>query len=197
MQKGYKHLFIDLETTGLDEKIHHPWQISGVITDSDLVELESFDFIFTPTSLEHIDDDSLEKCRTNVEALKLHKMSSADAYQALLDVMSKHVSRYDKTDKFITVAYNAEFDKKFLRAFFDSHNDSYFGSWFWHPFICAMQVAAYFTSNVRGSIPNFKLGTLCQCAGLGWDESRAHDGLYDVRQTMKLYKYLREYTPTL
>jgi exonuclease I len=54
-----------------------------------------------------------------------------------------------------------------------------------------------FLIDVRGALPNFKLETLCQSAGLGWDPARAHDAQYDITQTIKLYKYLRENTRIL
>jgi exodeoxyribonuclease I len=196
MKRGYRHIFIDTETTGLDE-FHHIWQISAIITDENLVQLEQFDIKFRPADTRHVSVGALEKSRMTVEDLESLELSAHDAYLEFIAFLERHVARYDKTDKLIGVAYNAEFDVKFLRKFFETNADNYFGSWFWHPFVCAMQAAAYFTAHVRGSLPNFQLGTLCKCAGLGWDDNFAHDGLYDVKKTVELYKYLREFTPQL
>ena len=57
---GYKYCFIDVETTGLDRKLHNIFQISGVILDCDLKEIESFDLKFKPHSLEHTEQGALD-----------------------------------------------------------------------------------------------------------------------------------------
>jgi len=53
-----------------------------------------------------------------------------------------------------------------------------------------MQSVAWCLAEIRPTIPNFQLGTLCEAAGLGWDESLAHDALYDVRKTIDIFKDL-------
>jgi hypothetical protein len=40
------------------------------------------------------------------------------------------------------------------------------------------------------------LGTVCQAAGITWDESAAHDAKYDIDKTIELYKYARSIIPT-
>jgi len=194
---GYRYCIIDCETTGLDRKLNNIFQLSGIITDPDLNILEKFDFRFQPFSLEHIDPGSTEKTGMTLEKLEALEMTAPQAYVGFIEVLSRHCNKFNKADKLHFVAYNAQFDADFIREFFSKNDDNYFGPWFWTPPICVMQATAYFAQRVRGAFPNFKLGTICKCAGLGWDESAAHDALYDVEKTLELFKYLKDYTPTL
>ena len=187
---GYKYCFIDVETTGLDRKQHNIFQISGAIHDENLNELENFDLRFRPFSLECYEQGALDATGMTLDDLQHLPMSSYEAYKTLIQILSRHCNKYDKKDKLHFVAYNAAFDNDFLREFFAKHDDSYFGSWFWNPSICVMNAAAWFTQRVRGAFPNFKLGTICECAEVGWDEAKAHDAQYDIQQTVALFKYL-------
>lgn len=194
---GYKHFFLDVETTGLDANHNEIFQISGILTDQNLNVLESCDYRFRPFSLECVQEEALIKTGMTLESLSNLPMSAREAYVQLIEMMSKHCDKFDKKDKFHFVAYNAKFDVEFIRKFFEKNGDQFFGSWFWNPPICVMQAAAWMTMRVRGALPNFKLGTLCQCAELGWDESAAHDATYDISKTLELFRYLRRDIPQL
>jgi DNA polymerase-3 subunit epsilon len=194
---GYKLFFLDVETTGLDSLHNDIFQISGIVTDPQLNVLEKIDLRFQPLSLEHVQPEALTKTRMTLESLSELSMTSADAYTAIIECLSRHCDRYDKKDKLHFVAYNAKFDVEFIRVFFQKHGDQFFGSWFWNPPICVMQAAAWMTMRVRGALPNFKLETLCKCAELGWDDSLAHDASYDISQTLELFRYLRQDIPQI
>ena len=194
---GYKHFFLDVETTGLDSRLNNIFQISGVLTDAQLNPLETVDWRFRPFSLEHVEPEALTKTGMTLDSLAALPLSAGEVYVNLISILERHCDRFDKKDKLHFVAYNAKFDVDFMRAFFDKNGDQYFGSWFWNPPICVMQAAAWMTMRVRGALPNFKLGTLCECAELGWDEAAAHDASYDIHKTLELYRYLRRDIPQL
>jgi DNA polymerase III alpha subunit (gram-positive type) len=196
---GYKKAYIDIETTGTDRKLHHIFQLSGAITDENDVVLEEFDFRFRPHELIRLNLDAvaIEHTGMTYEKLEALPMSSAQAFEAFIGVLARHCNRFDKKDKMQFIAYNAKFDDDFLRVWFELNGDSYYGSWFWSPPICVMMIAAFFLIDHRGALPNFKLGTLCQAAGLGWEEDKAHDAQYDIKKTRELFHYLRENTKVL
>jgi DNA polymerase III alpha subunit (gram-positive type) len=194
---GYIKCIIDTETTGTDRKINEIWQISGCLRANDGRILEWFDYKFRPLSLEGLTDEALEKTNMTREKLMSFEMSAREAYEAFVAMLGRHCNKFDKKDKMQLVAYNAGFDSEFLREFFAKMGDNYFGSWFFNPAICVMQAMAMFLLDHRGALPNFKLETLCQSAGLGWDETKAHDALYDVHQTARLFDYVRENTRIL
>lgn len=193
---GYFKCFIDTETTGVDRKLNHLFQISGAILDKDDEILERFDFKFTPFSLEHVSKEALEK--TGMTITQLSEFGDPrKAYSDFTTMLGKYCNKFDKADKMQMIAYNANFDSDFLREFFTLNGDNYFGSWFWNPPLCVMQMMAWITIRVRGSLPNYKLGTLCQAAGLGWDESKAHDAQYDIDKTIALYRYGIKMMPSI
>lgn len=194
---GYKHFFLDVETTGLDININDIFQISGIITDHDLNVLETCNYRFRPFSLNSVQEEALIKTGMTVESLQSFDMTAGHAYHSLIEMLSRHCDKYNNKDKLHFVGYNSKFDAEFIRKFFEKNGDQFFGSWFWNPPICVMQAAAWMTMRVRGALPNFKLSTLCQCAELGWDESQAHNAEYDIHQTLQLFKYLRKDIPQL
>ena len=194
---GYKHVFLDVETTGLDTRSNNIFQICAIITDPQYNILEKIDLKFRPFSLDVVSEEALAKTGMTIESLTDLEMSAREAYVALIEFLSRHCDRYNTADKMHFVGYNVRFDYDFMREFFVKNGDSYFGSWFWNPAICVMQAAAWMTMRVRGALPNFKLETLCKCAELGWDDSGAHDANYDITQTLELFKYIRNDIPQL
>ena len=149
---------------------------------------------FKPFSMDNVQDGALKVTGESIESLNSLELTSKDAYDKFVSFLDSHCDRYDKLDKLQLVAYNAPFDSEFLRSFFTKNDDKYFGSWFWFPALCVMQAAAWLVKDDRRVFQNFKLGTLCECAGLDWDEDGAHDAMYDVEQTLNLYKYLVKQT---
>jgi DNA polymerase III alpha subunit (gram-positive type) len=194
---GYKHFFLDVETTGTDRALHNIFQISGILTDENYNILEECNLMFRPYSLEHWEQGALDKTGMTLDDLAHLECTSEDAYIQLSQLLSRHCNKFDKKDKIHFVAYNAAFDADFIRAWFAKHGDNYFGSWFWHPQICVMGMMTWLTQRVRGALPNFKLSTLCQCAEIEWDESKAHDAKYDIKKTMELFMYAKEFMPYL
>ena len=194
---NHKMCFLDCETTGVDRKLHNIFQLSGIITDFELNELERFNFKFKPMSLDHVESGAMTITGMTIEQLESLEMTGPEAYSELCQVLSRHCNKYDKKDKMHFVAYNVGFDSEFVREFFIKNGDNYFGSWFWVPGICVMQAAAWFTQRVRGALTNFKLGTLCKSAEIDWDDNTAHDAMYDIEKTIQLFKYIRDFTPSL
>jgi len=194
---GYKCAFIDTETTGLDRHNHNIFQLSGIITDPDLNVLEKFNFKFQPFDIDNFEQEAIDRTGVNKEDLRNLEMIAPEAYQEFIKVLSRHCNKYDKTDKLQMIAYNSVFDSDFLREFFIKNGDNYYGSYFWNPAICVYQASAWFAMRVRGAFTNFKLKTLCVSAGIKWDDDKAHDAMYDVEQTLELFKYIKEYVPSL
>lgn len=195
--KGYKKCFIDTETTGVDRKLNHIFQISGCIEDTDGSILEEFNLEFRPHSLESVSQEAFDKTGVTYEELASRETTAAMAYKAFVAILGRHCNKFDRADKMQFIAYNAGFDSDFLREFFLIHGDEYYGSWFFFPQICVCQAMGMFLLDHRSALPNFKLETLCQAAGFTWDETKAHDAMYDIAMTRKLFHYLRKHTRIL
>jgi DNA polymerase III alpha subunit (gram-positive type) len=191
---GYKLCFIDVETTGTDPKRHNIFQLSARITDSTAENvLDQINLTFVPHSLDEYENGALEKTGYSLDDMRNLSMSSEEAYSKFVTFCDAHVSRFDKKDKMHFVAYNAQFDSNFVREWFAKNGNPYYGSYFWNPPLCVMIGAAWLTQGVRGALPDFKLGTLCQSAELGWNEDHAHDASYDINKTVELYRYLNQF----
>ena len=183
-----KELFLDTETTGLSQK-SGLYQIGGIIRYGNTYE--EFEF-----NCDIFEDDEI-----NPEAIKMAKISIKDlakfpspeeTYFKLLETLGRHVDKFNKTDKFIAIGYGVEFDMKVLRRWFEGMGDQFFGSWFWTPWICVMSLAAQRFKEVRPTMPNFKLKTVLEKAGIYFDDDKLHSALYDAKKAMELYDWLTQ-----
>ena len=137
-----KLLFIDVETTGTDPMRHGLTQISGCVQIGDEV-VESFDYYVRPYPQDVIEDAALDV--TGIDRRQLLAPDHPDfmavpgqdfedphfIYAGLVVMLGKYVNKYDKSDKFHFVGYNAHsFDMPFMRRFWEKNSDKFFGSWF-------------------------------------------------------------------
>jgi DNA polymerase-3 subunit epsilon len=181
-----KLFFLDIETTGVRYWKNGIHQISGCIEiDGELKE--SFDFKVCPFKDAIIENDALATSHVTREQI-LNYPPMFDVYMNLSTLLSKYVDKYNKTDKFFLVGYNcASFDNQFLRAWFVQNGDNYFGSWFWSSTLDVMVLAAEYLKHRRHAMIDFKLKTVAAELGIDVDESRLHDGSYDIELTRRIY----------
>jgi len=185
-----KRVFIDVETSGLDEREHGIIQVSGKITEDDKNIAE---FNFTPRlyTTDIFDKRSIESHGISEEvARSKERMSPSIIYHELKDTFNSIVGRYNRKDKMFFIAYNATFDDRFMRALWDKNEDKYYGSLFWWPPIDLASIAGHYLAKIRATLPNFKLKTSAKVLGISIDESRLHDSMYDIEITEEIYKKL-------
>ena len=194
-----KLVFIDVETTGVDPERNGVTQISGCVQIGDSVS-EYFDYYVRPYPTDQIEDAALEVtgidrrqflAESDPNCLKVEGQLFEDpqtVYKQLVEMLGRHVNKFDKTDKFQFVGYNSHsFDMPFIRKFWEKNNDRYFGSWFWYPCLDVMLLWAQILQPVRSELTNFKLMTIAAYAGIEIDESRLHDAQYDIELTRNLW----------
>ena len=174
-----KKIFIDTETTGLNPKKNGILEIGCIIEINNSVEAE-FVIECSPFKGDEISDKALEVNHIPKDTL-YKRLSPVDAYHDFVSVLSKHVDRFNKRDKFFFFAYNAPFDSNFLREFFLKNNDVYFGSYFFYPPIDVAVLAAIYLGDERARMPNFKLTTVAPMLGIDIDMEKAHGALYDTK----------------
>lgn len=185
-----KLIYIDVETTGI------PCPNSGLIQLAGLIEIsgevrESFDYRIRPFPDDAVSDEALAVNGLTREEIEEYEDPEA-VFRAFINLLDGYVDRYDRADKFQFVAYNATFDADHLRAWFEKNGDKFYGSWFWHPPIDVMGLAAVMLMRRRAELVNFKLPSVAQTLGLDVDEGRAHDAQYDISLTREMFRLLRE-----
>jgi len=183
-----KLLFLDVETTGLEAPRSGLIQLAGIIeTDGRLSE--TFNFRVRPFAGDEISDEALRVTRVSRLDIAEHPPPE-QVFLRFTNLLERYVDRYNRSDKFHVVAYNAAFDHSHLRSWFEKNGDRFFGSWFWHPPIDVMGLAAAALMKNRCTIGSFKLTSVAAAMGLPVDDAQAHDALYDIRLTRSLYHAL-------
>jgi DNA polymerase-3 subunit epsilon len=178
----YKLFTFDLETTGVIPSKNHIWQLAyRMYVNKELVEEKNLKF--APVSLDDHNPKAIEMSGLELEEMAALPMSAAQAFAELKADLDHHVDPYNKNDKFIIAGYNVHFDEAFLRAFFNHMGNKWYGAYFWSGRICALTLAQVILKESRHLMPNFQLSTVAARLGFDVDESKAHDGLYDLTMT--------------
>lgn len=181
-----KFLWIDVETGGLDPKVNGPHQVAGqVVIDGITVDEFNLKFQFCPGV--KVEQDALDVSGLTVDQVAARKMTSKQAYSELNRKLCSYVNKYDKQDKFVFCAYNANFDAQFIYEWFARHGNPYFfglchGGAYFDPLNLAL--LAEIKAKKKLFIPNRKLQTVADYLGIKLDN--AHDALADIRATREV-----------
>lgn len=179
-----KLIFIDVETTGIATNAGLI-QLAGVIDIAGQPK-KYFDYLIRPFADDTISDDALAVTGSTREQL-MHYPEPMEVYQKFIRLLEQHVDKYNRNDKFHFIGYNARFDADHLRAWFKKNGDKYYGSWFYFPPIDVMNLAAVSLMHERSKLPDFKLTTVAKVCGLDFDPAGAHDALFDIKLTERLF----------
>lgn len=187
-----KDIFIDVETTGLNTNTCAIWQLSGII-EIDGIERETFNLFARPDPDQTITLAAMGATGYSLEKLMKHNLSQEELYIKFLDILDSYINKFDKNDKFNFIGYNSHsFDSNFIRRLFTRNNNNFYGSYFYHPSIDVMILAAFAAIGQRDKLSDFKLTTVAESLGLTVDVANAHDAQYDVKLTKDIYKLIQE-----
>lgn len=123
--------------------------------------------------------------------IKKQLLIKNNIYSNLISFLDSVINKYDKTDKADFIAYNAKFDTDFIRELFLQNGNKFYGSYFYTPPICVMQLAKYKLRNKKRP-ENYKLSTICKYMGIKVFENNLHSALYDIQITKELYNKLNK-----
>ena len=179
-----KSIFLDLETTGVDYMKHGIYQIGGIIRYDNVYE--EFEYNCDIFSDDEINLEAFINAKIIPEDLRKYP-DPYETYLQFTNLLLKHIDKYNKKDKFIFTNFGAEFDSKFLRRWFESNGDDFYGSYFWHPPLEVQSLAMEYLKDKRAKMPNFKLSTVCKELGIHVDERKTHTALYDAKLAMQAY----------
>jgi DNA polymerase III epsilon subunit-like protein len=183
-----KFCFIDCETTGTDKKKHGLIQFAGkIVVDGKIVD--SFNITAAPFPDDVIDAEALAVNGLTEMIIRSYQTPKA-AYRQFIDIISKHCDRYHRQDKMHFTGWNADFDADFVREFFEKNGDPYFGSWFWYPILDVSKLAGLQLAPRRHEMVNFRLTQVAHFLQVDVDEAKAHDAMYDIDLTMRIFLFL-------
>lgn len=180
-------VFFDVETTGVNPKLHCIHQIAGLIeVDGEIVE--QFDIKARPHPKAKIEPEALKICGvTEAQLMKYPPFETA--YKKLILILSKYIDKFDTKDKAHLVGFNNRFfDDVFLRVFFELNNDLYIGSWFYTDSLDCIVLASQYLLERRANMPNFKQMSVAKELGIVVDKAKLHDAFYDVQLTRQIYR---------
>lgn len=190
-----KILFYDLETTGIHPETASIIQLAGIMTEltesNEIKPLGGFNYTMKPRTGREVDLSALDINGFTMEELATFQ-DDREVFEKFTKFLNKHIDQFNKVDKAILAGYNnTHFDTDFLRQWFiDNNNNNYFGSYFWSNSIDVMPEASRYFVHYRPALLNFKLGTVAKAMGIETDKSSLHDGLYDIKLTLLMFKKL-------
>lgn len=180
-------LFVfDLETTGTDSKKHGIHQISGeIIIDGEV--RERFDYKVLPAHGAEYDPKALAVCGLTEDIIRSYP-HMLTVYPSVLSMLCKYIDMGDDQDKFFIVGYNVNFDAAHFVQWFRVNNGfKHFKNLFWFNVIDVMVLATVHLMHRRHIIDNFKQGTVAKYLGIEVDDSKLHDGVYDIYILLQIY----------
>jgi len=181
-----KLLFLDTETTGLDPLKNGVIQIAGII-EIDGVVIQEFDYKVKPFQKDVVDLKALKVNGRTIDEIAGFSLP-VDVYRDIMEIFTRHIDKYDKTDKFSLVGQNVHFDYDFLNEFFKKCGSPFLYAYIDYHMIDVITATALFTIAGKMHLQNMKLKTVCDHFGIPLE---AHDALEDVRATrLVFHRYL-------
>ena len=176
-----KILNFDIESTGLDPVKNDIIQLAAIVEiDGNVVD--EININMQPFSYENIEPEALKISHTTVDDLRGY-MPAIEAYDKFIELLSKHIDKFNKADKFLPCAYNGSFDLNFVNQWFVKNGDKYFGSWQNWQLLDPLPIFRMMGYLEMLDVPNYKLETIANYYGIEID---AHDALSDIRATREL-----------
>lgn len=184
-----KVLWFDLETTGIDP------ERNGIIQFAALVEIhgevvDSLEIKLQPHQGALISKEALVVNGVSEEDIRGF-MRHDEAFRHIDAFLSRHVSRFDRNDKFYPAGYNVQFDLEFLSRMFKRYDQYGIGTFVNWRRIDPLPLLYYMEYIDKISLDNYKLQTVCDYFGIPLNS--AHDAMADVKATRELMKHIREY----
>jgi DNA polymerase III epsilon subunit-like protein len=183
------YIFLDTETGGLDCRKHALTQIAAVAVKGDTFEkIDLMSCFIQPYGNYEYDPEALKYTGVSFNDLE-NGVTIHEAVNEFIDLLKKaDLNPRNKGSKPILVAYNSAFDKGFITQMFEFTKKmgeleklTYGSKDFYGHYQPEMLDAIFYTKAAFGNdpdIPNFKLGTCMEKAGL--DLNDAHVALNDT-----------------
>lgn len=189
-----KILFFDTETTGLDFEQSAIIQVGAILDDFDTKSTAKMNIKIKPHEGAVIEDGALKVNGTTREELESpDRVEPNVAYKELMSVCG-FPHRVRPHNRVFLCGYNIlGFDIPMLYKLAHRSGDEYPHGKFHWPGIDVAPLVSFYLGMKRMSLPNFRLMTVAKALGIPVNEEEAHDALYDVEITRKIYYKLSKY----
>jgi DNA polymerase-3 subunit epsilon len=181
MKKNY--FYVDTETTNTDPRT------GAVIGIGAVCNGEEFHTLIKPHEGAVVAHKALD-----VNGLTITELETAptnkEAVGMLCSFLEKSVDKYDKTDKLIMAGFNVGFDDRFLRSLFQLAGNPFLGAYKWSTLYDVQVPAIAYLQPERGSMENFKLGTVAKQLGIDMAGRKLHTALDDIKLTIEVDEIL-------
>lgn len=182
-----KLFFFDVETTGLDSRIHAITEFAFIYRSP--TQRITGSYKMCPHKGAQIDMAALSVTGTSYTKL-IKRPDPAYIFGKFIDTIDSVIDKYDTQDKVYPVAYNGHFDYDFLRQWFEHNKNPYCGSYFNNRVIDPLALLRYIDYRGLIALPSYKLSAVCEHFGVPLD--KAHTALADVEALEKLFDLLNE-----
>lgn len=188
-----KFCFVDCETTGLEEKLNDVIELYAEIDGAVFHEYAR------PGRPENVSPEALACNGFTLEQI-MGFQPQEEMFAKLIAYLEMNIGHPRHPNKAIFVAFNADFDTRFVRELFERFSpvsqqnpkfkDFNYGNYFHQTHLCIRQ--RYMWSVINGYFPlpeKTKLVLLCAAHGITYD---AHKASEDVRAMKMLLKVIME-----
>ena len=186
-------VWIDLETTGLDPKVHGIVQIA-MIFEVDGKVVDSYSSMVDCSSYDR--DVGVNQVALNINNVKEEDIPTFKHPKDVLNDIRAKMNQWYGSQRISLGGYNvSSFDKLFLEDFYKSNGEEFWKT-FNHKPIDVFEL--YKVLQHMGVMPhtyNQKLVTLVKEFGIATDEEiadNAHNAIWDIEVTKGLYDYARD-----
>lgn len=177
-----KTIWIDVETTGLDFEKCQIIELAALYENGK--ESDLFHKYCKPESRPDNFAEIEELTGISWSFLEDCGVSERQLYIDFVEFLSKKIDRYDRTDKALFAAFNADFDNQFLRELFKRNGDNYFGSWFHSARLDVFStVAMAYRFEVLDVQPNNKNETIAKALDI---QLTAHSAIEDIKASRQI-----------
>ncbi len=192
---GHQMCAVDVETTGLDPKLHEIWQLCILPLDSNCeIRRDVIPFnILLKLDYPHLIAEGAAKLnRQKILKAQTQGMDREDAKDLLLEWMKKlnlGYSKYGTPKKIMPLAHNWAFDRAFLQAWLLDLWDEVFDFHYMDTFVVSLFLND--KAAVHAEPPPYQKLDLSWIAHvLGIENERCHDALHDCVTTAAVYRKL-------
>ena len=180
-----KTLYLDVETAGLKAEECGLTQLAFII-EIDGVERVSGAYDIKPFEGSSIERKALEVTGKTYDEVMSYP-DEAKVFNTFIAVLKEFINPMVYGDDFTLVAYNAEFDQRFLIAWFERMGKKY-SNYINYKKVDPLALLRILDHEGIANLSSYKLSVVY--SAVFNEEFKAHDAQYDIDATRKLYKYL-------